>query len=511
MLAALAPAALLLLSACAGAPGRLTDDDPQVRSMALDGILRSGEPARRKAALRMKKILARGETPYDLYAASALEDLGQSAAPAVPELMAALTGQDTDVSLTAGRALSKLDAAAPALLEALKSPDAALRREAAIVLPAQGSKAAPALAKNLSGDDPALAEESARILGEMGPAAKDAVPALAKAAYSGPKEIKGPAAAALSKIGPPAGKWLAAALKTSDPKTRAAAAAVLAEMTPPSPEAAVPLSEALNAPEGTVSAGAARALSAYPAETQMLFPENFLSALFRAAQSEDGETRRWACITLSKTGAAGGKWLANALAAPEPATRAAAARVLVCLSPPPREAETALRAAAKDADKTVRSAAAAALAGYTAAYGGIKPSGASKSSGEALITALSRGSLEEKRTAAAALGGLGRAGGKAIPALRAALKNRDCALRALAAKALMAIDPAFKRNIAAVRAAKATCHAEGKAPRSRVQPTLDGRDLSETYSRLDPVTPGSSAPVAAQAPAAPSGNKQEKK
>lgn len=533
---------LLLLAACAGVSGRLAADDPQARAMALDEVLRSGENARRKAALKMKRLLSDGKPPYDLYAASALEDLGQAAAPAVPELMAALTGSDANVAFIAARALSKLDAAAPALAEALKSGDPALRREAARILPAQGAKAAPALARNLAGPDAQLAEVSAGILGEMGPAGRDAVPALAKAVYSGGDALKRAAAGALVKIGPPAGRWLAAALKAADPKIRAGAARVLAEMDPPSPEAAIPLSAALEAEDPQVRPNAARALAAYPKETQQLFPENFISALFRAAQAPDAETRNWACITLVKTGAAGGKWLANALKAPDTPARAGAARVISRMFPPPREASVAALAALADADASVRYAAAEALGNYALSLPEALPpetvsrlvealkdkdagvraavifplgrlSRRSRPGIAALAGALEDDAPEVRKSAASALGALGPAARRAIPALRDALRSRDCPLRVLAANALIRIDPAFKKNAAAARAAKAACPGARVNPKARpaVLPVLApgatsqadapvfSPGVSNTYHLLLPVTLPSGA--TAQAPA----------
>lgn len=530
--AALLAAPLLFLAACAGVAGRLTADDPQARALALEEVLRSGEAPRRKAAARMKKVLARRKSPYDLYAASALEDLGQSAAPAVPELLAALTGPDTLVAFTAARALAKTDAAAPALAEALRSGSPALRREAARILPAHGAKAAAALLPNLAGPDRDLAERSARILAETGPAAAGAVPALAKAVHTSTDGVKYAAASALAAIGAPAGKWLAAALKAPDPKVRAAAAGVLADMSPPSPEAAVALAAALDDAEPPVRSAAARALAAYPDETQALFPENFISALFRAAQAPDSETRGWACITLVKTGAAGEKWLANALKAPDPAARAGAARVISRMFPPPAAAAGGALDALADQDAAVRAAALEALTNYTLSAPAALPQGAvtrlaeglkdkdpafraallfplerlsrrSRAGIGAITGALEDPSLEVRRAAASALGALGPAARRAVPALRDALRSRDCPLRALAAAALIRIDPAFKKNSAAAKAAAAAC--PGARRNARIKPletvVLDTRaafqapevffstGVANTYGRLQPVTP----------------------
>lgn len=530
--AALLAAPLLFLAACAGVSGRLTADDPQARALALDEVLRSGEKPRRKAALKMRKPLSRGRSPYDLYAASALEDLGQSAAPAVPELMAALSSPDSTVAFTAARALAKTDAAIPALAEALRGGPPALRREAARILPAHGAKAAAALLPNLAGPDRDLAERSAWILAGIGPAAAGAVPALAKTVHTSTGALKHAAAAALAAAGAPAGRWLAAALKAPDPKVRAAAAGVLAGMSPPSPEAALPLAAALEDAEPAVRAGAARALAAYPAEAQALFPENLISSLFRAAQAPDSETRDWACITLVKTGSHGGKWLASALKAPDPAVRAGAARVVSRMYPPPAGAASPALEALADADAAVRAAAVEALTNYALSAPEALPSQAvtrlaealkdkdpglraallfplqrlslrSRAGVAAITGALGDPSPEVSRSAASALGALGPAARRGVPALREALRSRDCPLRSLAARALFAIDPAFKKNAAAVKAAAAACPGARRNPRIKPLETeiMDtgaafrapdiffSTGVANTYARLQPVTP----------------------
>ena len=516
-------APLLLLAACSGASKRLLSPDAQVRAMALDEVLKSDEKTRKKAALRMKKILAKKDSPYRLYAASALEDLGPSAAPAVPELIAALAREDLAAS-AAERTLEKLGAAAPALLEALKSKDPALRREAAHILPALGAGAAAGLAKNLDGEDAALAGESARILGEIGPEAAAAVPALARAAFSGKNGLKTAASSALVKIGPPAGKWLAAALEAPELKIRAGAAQVLAGMQPPSPEAAAALASALADPDAGLRARAAEALAAYPPATQALFPENFIAALVHAARAPDEPSRNWACITLVRTGAPAGKWLAAALKAPVPATRAGAALVLARMSPPPREAAEAALAALKDGDTAVRAAAAEALANYAvSAVGALPPTASQELIGafkdkdpairaavifplgrlaagdalalEALVYALHDRDLEVKKSAAEALGALGPAARKALPALWHNLKDRDCAVRALSAQALPRIRPSLKKDPKVGQALKGQCRALTAAPLLKPVTTLTEKTalpatsqlaLPGTYEKLNP-------------------------
>jgi len=475
----------LLLAGCSSLNKNLLTADPQVRSMAIDELNRSDAKKRSKAVYGLKKILARKNSPCRGYAASALEDLGQAAEPAIPELIAALTGGDL-VASSAARALSKLEGAAPLLAAALKSRDPALRREAARILPAHGAAAAALLAKNLDSPDTALAVESARILSEIGPAAKDAVPPLARAAFSGGNDLKTIASIALVKIGRPAGTWLSAALKAPDEKIRSGAAQVLSRMFPPPAEATAPLIASLEDRDPIVRAAAARALGNYTPGAMELFPESYISALFRSAQSKDEVERTWASIALIKTGSPAGKWLSEALKDPDPAVRSGAAMVISRMFPPPGETAAAALAALKDTDLSVRRAAAAALETYAMAAPTLLPRSSARELSEAmkdkdplfraslipvlsrlapgsrqamssLISSLKDRSLQVKKQAASALGALGPAAGKALPALKENLKSRDCTLRVISAKALISIDPAFKRNSAAARAAGAVC------------------------------------------------------
>lgn len=85
----------------------------------------------------------------------------------------------------AADALGRIGAAAvPELVQALSSPDAAVREKAVGVLGRMGAEAAPAvpsLTRLLDDPDPVVRKAAARTLGRIGPAAKDAVPGLMRA------------------------------------------------------------------------------------------------------------------------------------------------------------------------------------------------------------------------------------------------------------------------------------------------------------------------------------------
>ena len=82
-------------------------------------------------------------------------------------------------------ALSRIGAASvPALTEALVSPEAQTRQQAAETLARIGpdaAKAVPSLITALDDSDPRVRKAAARALGQIGPAAHEAVPALMRA------------------------------------------------------------------------------------------------------------------------------------------------------------------------------------------------------------------------------------------------------------------------------------------------------------------------------------------
>lgn len=87
-------------------------------------------------------------------------------------------------------ALSRIgEAAVPALVEGLRSPDAAMRQQSADTLARIGpsaAKAVPALVELLEDSDPRVRKSAARALGQVGPAAAEAVPSLIRALETPP-------------------------------------------------------------------------------------------------------------------------------------------------------------------------------------------------------------------------------------------------------------------------------------------------------------------------------------
>jgi HEAT repeat protein len=186
-------------------------------------------------------------------AADALARMGKAAAPAGPELVAALADPDPLVRGVAVRAVGELaphvpeavssllrlfpdieairtvarfgpaaGGAVPALTELLKHTDATVRRQAVRTLGKIGVPSLPALPEliRLTGDDPdpGVREQSAEAIGDIGPAAADGIPALVKALKDEVPRVRRDAVRALGQMGP-AAKGVLAEVRaaTNDP------------------------------------------------------------------------------------------------------------------------------------------------------------------------------------------------------------------------------------------------------------------------------------------------------
>lgn len=123
--------------------------------------------------------------------------------------------------------------AVPALVEALKSPQAGIRRNAAFALGELGPEGVPAIAaltEALAHDtDIDVRRDAAFALGEIGP---DALPALMPLLSAPDARIRRSVASSLVRIGEPAVPDLAALLHSPDPIVRRNAAGILGRMGP---------------------------------------------------------------------------------------------------------------------------------------------------------------------------------------------------------------------------------------------------------------------------------------
>ena len=164
------------------------------------------------------------------------------------------------VVLAAGAVLAcRTEPKAPdplALVEKLKSADAAVSGAASLDIIRLGAPAVPALVELLRDPDPARRALAARTFWGMGAKAGAAAPALAEALGDAEVKVRVGAAMALDNMGPPAApavSALAAALRDRDPEVRQWAARALGSIGPAA-EPAVPALQRVAKLEGVQGA-----------------------------------------------------------------------------------------------------------------------------------------------------------------------------------------------------------------------------------------------------------------
>jgi HEAT repeat protein len=353
----------------------LTDSDEAIRVHAAGTIQRIAPD--REIAARIS-ILTRGlaSKVHGIPGASAeyLGEIGPPARSALPALEAARTGPDSTLRWQAAEAIVMIEKSTVAeLSDALKSPDVNVVRGAA------------------------------RKLGEMGPAAREAIPALAAAIG---KDWNNPSQAgiALEKIGEPAVPALIKVLE-EDKKGggRRSAALALARI---GPAAAPYLAAALGNADPQVRLHAAMGLALMESVPKEALPE-----LLRGLGDPERQVRHWSIRALQK------------------------------LSPPPPEIVPALTVALADDDWTVRLAAVDIMG----RMGPDAPGAA------APLANVLRGDRDEdvRVWAALALGRVDPRGTVSVPALTGAL-NQSLPVRIAAIHALSELGPAAKPAVPAL-------------------------------------------------------------
>ena len=134
----------------------------------------------------------RGKPPYEGKNVAELERMLDDPNPAV----------QVQGAFGLGRHGAEARPAAPALLRALKSPDALVRQQAAVALGQVGAEeAVPALAEALRDPEWAVRRQAAVALGAIGKDAKPAEPALRKLESDPNKLVRDAAKQAREKIG----------------------------------------------------------------------------------------------------------------------------------------------------------------------------------------------------------------------------------------------------------------------------------------------------------------------
>jgi HEAT repeat protein len=166
---------------------------------------------------------------------------------------------------------------------------------AVLVAPARGADDDPAnkakvaeLIKNLDDRDAQIRHQAVKSLGDMGPKAKEAVPALIKT--FGDPELRTYAFRALGAIGREAKETVPALIKTlagPDANVRQGAARALGQIGPKAKDAVPELIRLLGDPDAGVRRGAATALGQIGPESKLAIPE-----LERLAEKDPDESVR---------------------------------------------------------------------------------------------------------------------------------------------------------------------------------------------------------------------------
>jgi HEAT repeat protein len=385
-------------------------------------------------------------------------------APAAPGLVEALEKKPEEARVET--ALVRMGpAAAPALVEALK--DETKGKEAAHVLGLMGSRGAAAV-PGLIGvlrdrqAPAAVREEAADALGKIGEPVADVVSALTAALKDDKEKVRYQAAEALRWMGPLAKEAmpaLVAALKDEDARTAEKACLALARLG--DALAIRPLMEALQGPRGSVADQAALALWQIGPAAKDVVPG--LIALLKKPPSESRRVR----TLLLWLGPIAVPGLADALHDNEATVRQSAAEILGLLGPVARAAVPALAGALQDRMPTVALSAALALTQIdptrardavprladalddAAAAEALADMGSeARAAVPALIAALKH---REKAVRDSARHALGRIGPPAVPALIDALKSPSEGIDVLAAEALAVVLPRPKEAVPALR------------------------------------------------------------
>ncbi len=385
----------------------LKSPDESARLKAVDQLGVRG-PKAAEAVAPLCELLRDASPKVRAHAAWALGEIGVPAKPAVAALAESLKDPDATVRRQAVRAMLSIrpgpQVLVPLCIDLLEDPDPGVRIRVLHAIAEAGPKAVPGLIEALRNDRTAY--WACVVLRDIGPGAKDAVPALADKLHDPRPEIRREAIlalAAMDEAAAPAVPQIAAALP--DEHVRAAATYALGRL-------------------GRIPADAEAPIRANAAGDDPMLSATSLWALARV-YPEDKQLRREAT-----------ERLIAGLMNSDPFVRVAAARALASLPPAPEITAPIWEKALDDADeKTVRHA--------LDALAELGPAAA-----PALIDALEHEKLRVH--IAYVLGRLGPAAAPAAPALAQLLADPNERIVREAALALAEIGPAAKDAVPAL-------------------------------------------------------------
>ncbi len=260
---------------------------------------------------KLQQLLADESASVRAVALSALAEFGPLAGKTIPAVCGMINDDSTIVRSAAARALGQIgegsDEAVHALMDAIDDPHGGVTIQAANSLSQLGTTGVPALIRLL--DKPHYRDLAVTVLGEIGPAAKTAVPALVALLKTDNEQLRRESFIALATIGPAATVAVPALLKIlKDPKagvSRGGAAYVLGHI---GEQASVPVLKEILSGAGDTDAQVLRAAAW---ALVMLQPDNAANApivlpyLTEALSSEVPLARKEALAAIGQLGAGG--------------------------------------------------------------------------------------------------------------------------------------------------------------------------------------------------------------
>jgi HEAT repeat protein len=221
---------------------------------------------------------------------------------------------------------------------------------------AQKPATIPDLIQQLSSNDFHVRQRAAKQLGNLGLAARDAVPGLGKLLHDAYPDVRSSAAKALGQIGTLAVPTLFEALKDPEIKSRAQIANALAWIGPPAKEAVPVLTDLLKSNWEPARIEALIALGEIGTDSQAT-----LSSVVRLLADQSERVRERALATLKQNGPAAIPILREALKDKSLTLRLWTMRALAVYGPEAKETILALCDALKDTDPRIRAQAANTL------------------------------------------------------------------------------------------------------------------------------------------------------
>jgi HEAT repeat protein len=510
--------------------------DSQVAQKAIDYLTDAG-PKGAKAVPQLTKALGSPDEDVRWHAARALESIGPKAVSAAPALLKVLKDESANVRAHAARALGMLgdkqssvidglaslitdsdaqvrrsaigaiarldpgpDVAIPLMVKVLDDADPAVKLPALQTLAEGGASVVPALVEAL--DHPQGRYWATLVLAEVGPPAKDAVPALTKLLADQDPEVRMQVAMALAAIGVDAASAapaLVTALGDKVPGVRYAGAYALGQLR--AADALPDLEKAETGNDAFLAMVAAWAVAKIkPDDTSAV--AKAVELIVGGLKSDHANVRQGAARALLELNAPRetvGPPLMAALDDPDPEVQENVARALASQGEAilPRVMERLKDPASQERALRVFSRMGASAAGavplvvellgeaettrrrdFVLALGSIGPAAAEATS--ALVPLLHDRDEDIRVATAFALANIGPAARAAVEELQKNLKSKDQLLSLACAEALLRIQPDDPHAVATAVSVLVNLLQEGKTDVTRLEAAAALGDLGTT-------------------------------